>query len=885
MPDIDIVGGYRNGSRYYSEKGSEIWIYICRQYFDCGYGCRNGIKYNEQREEGILMSKQKLMMKYHPAKKEVEFHRFQNGKEVAIRNDSALTHYMDMKGTFVLQDFGNRFFDDIAKAFDGLTMVDIEVVTTKLDYEDFLQMVEHYNADSKCKMNPTLLAELPDMNQTFLEVMRHGEESIGVLEAHRQKLFEIPLENDNVRKSAENFAHQIDEEIRNIKEKIDSFIDNNVSLCFAGVYSAGKSALINAILGYRILPEDIKSETAKMFQISSPRDGEPVKICFDITSVYTELEWNAQQECFEFVKGPSENPVREGIQMIMNANKEEGLRQHEQIKKLLDKLNSCPEVATSIQIRFPVSLDSKNVQFTIYDTPGTDSNYLAHQQVLMEALEKQRQSILIFVGKPDGLEGSGNNVLLNYLKTAEKKSSKTSIDIARSLFVINKADGQTADTRITLQTAEIKGENQDKDKDKDAAFSIKLKDKKLFFTSALYAYAAKAVKNGVAMPQEQALLQGGKFVLAEEGSPMGYCYRQDRCATSEVATDRMLKLCEEALADARKAENDSDILVICSGLYALEREIQEYGEKYASAVKAYAIIDSVDKALNKLSNQADSLKESNQEQISGIERAITELRETITEAIEGEYNNITIRAGQKLPLKVLARLKLDSGTLQSTIIGHTKDYLDEKIKGWFFGIGKVRFKEKDKDIVKSRIAQVIENFTNTFLKERKSLLEEQRDTFMAAVKKAIEDNGMISESAKKIFLDIPKPVVTKPNKITDMGQIYDAHKRVNKVLWIKQENLDKDGFIKEIEENLTAVARAMADDYTKDYRNSLETLLMQIKSIFESNLHQYSVNMRAMMEDKEAMKKLGNRVSDAARELSVCQDSLNRMIWRESNNE
>ena len=152
------------------------------------------------------MSKQKLVLKYHPAKKEIEFHRFQSEKEVPIRSDSRLKYYMNMKGKFVLQDFGNRFFDDIAKAFDGLKSVDIDVITTKLDYEDFVQMAEYYNEESVCKMNPSLLAELPDMNQTFREVVKHGEESIAVLEKHRQKLFEIPLENENVKKSAKCFA-------------------------------------------------------------------------------------------------------------------------------------------------------------------------------------------------------------------------------------------------------------------------------------------------------------------------------------------------------------------------------------------------------------------------------------------------------------------------------------------------------------------------------------------------------------------------------------------------------------------------------------------------------------------------------------------------------
>ena len=44
------------------------------------------------------MSKQALMMKYHPAKKEIEFRRFQDGKEIVIRSDSILrTKYMTME--------------------------------------------------------------------------------------------------------------------------------------------------------------------------------------------------------------------------------------------------------------------------------------------------------------------------------------------------------------------------------------------------------------------------------------------------------------------------------------------------------------------------------------------------------------------------------------------------------------------------------------------------------------------------------------------------------------------------------------------------------------------------------------------------------------------
>ena len=117
------------------------------------------------------MSQQLLKMKYHPAKKEVLFTRLvENGSEMAIPTSSKLGKYMGMKGTFVLQNFGNTFFDDIADAFDGLDTLNIEVITTKLDYEDFVQMVERYNLSGRCKLTPNLLAELPDMDVTFQQV-------------------------------------------------------------------------------------------------------------------------------------------------------------------------------------------------------------------------------------------------------------------------------------------------------------------------------------------------------------------------------------------------------------------------------------------------------------------------------------------------------------------------------------------------------------------------------------------------------------------------------------------------------------------------------------------------------------------------------------------
>ena len=821
------------------------------------------------------MARNVLQMRYHAAKKEVGFRRFQDGEEIEINPRGALSKYVNMKGNFVLQDFGNTFFSDIAKVFDAISSVEIEAIMTKLDYEDLVLMIENCNRDLKgeCEFIPTLLAELPDMEKTFEAVKQFGEEAVGILGKHRSFLFDLPMDNEDVRQSVESYAALIDEEVRNIKEKISSLQDNTVSLCFTGVYSAGKSALINALLGYRILPEDVESKTAKMFRIYSPQRGKPVRIIFELCSIYTILQWNAKDAIFEFKKGPSENPTKKEIQKLLNHLKKMSRRQDEQIIDILDKLNGYEMVSSEIKVEFPIPLDRDAVQFTIYDTPGTDSNVEAHQSVLTEALKNQTQSILIFVAKPDGLEGAGNNALLNYLKDAEKKNSKTSIDISRSLFVINKVDGQTSDARKTLQHQEIK------DKE-DGEFTIKLEDKKLFFTSALYGCVAKSVENGTAHAQEQALLVAGKAILATEGNPMSFCFRENRYATSEFATNCMIQRCESALQEAITNNDDAKMVGICSGMYALETEILQYGEKYAAAVKAFAIIDSVNKALTKLNNQAYSLRESNQDGIARIEQNIRELTETINVAIEYEYEKRTLSTEKAIPEVIRKKLKIDSDTLNRTLIGHTESFLNSKLKKRFLS-SKVKFRQSDKAVLRDGINGIIADFTRNFMTEREKLLTSERDQFIDAVKKAINENGNISEAAKSFFQDIPKPAVGKNKGITNVEGIYDANRRTDKVLFWKQNNLDKKAFINDIKDSLQTIATEMADDYAGDYRKALETILMAIKSNFEQNLAKYSLYMKAMIDNRDEMKQLGEKISLAVEDLTECESRLNDIIWRE----
>lgn len=819
-----------------------------------------------------MKNRQILQMKYHPAKKEVSFRRFQNDKEIAIRDDSRLTTYMKQKGQFVLQDYGNEFFEDIGQAFDGLKTVEVQVITTKTDYEDFVRMVEYYNEEpeGRCKIEPTLLAELPDMGIAFEQVKKHGEDSIRALERYRPRLAEVPQKNESVRGSVDKFRTQLNEAISDIREKINILGDNRVSLCFTGVYSAGKSALINALLGYRILPESIKSETAKMFRIFSPKEGESKKIIFDISKIPSELEWNPQTGSFEFSKGPSESPIRTDIQQVLNHCK--GKQVHEQILEILSDLNGRSEVSSQIDVCFPVVLDNEKVQFMIYDTPGTDSNYQEHQDVLLDALNEQTQSILIFVAKPDGLEGTGNNTLLNYLQEAEKNSTKTSIDINRSLFVINKADGQTADARLILQKQEIKSKEAD-------GINIQLGNKKLFFTSALYAYIARAARNGVATDSEKAMAISGKFVLAVEENPMGHCYRQDRSATSEFATKGLIERCEKALKEAQAKNDDMKVLEICSGLYALESEILQYGEKYASAVKAYAIIKSVETVLNTFNTRTRTLRDTNENAIKAYNKDIQELENSIKGEIEEKSKKTKIGDRDKIPDSIQMQLGINPSSLNS-FISTASEKVEGELTRSFFG-NKVKVNRNDKNNIRTAALKIIEEFKADFLAKRKKILEHQRDQFISSVQEIIRRNGNLSDSAKRFVENIPAPQISNPSNFPDFGAKYELYCKTKGILIFKSEYFDEGGFIDDVRRGLSSLAGEMADAFRKDYQDTFNKVIEAVQDRFKNNLDEFSLNVRAMKEDRDAMLKLGQIISDAATSLSESQERLNSLIWKE----
>lgn len=843
------------------------------------------------------MSKQILQMKYHPAKKEVSFVREVAGKESVItgNNGSVLSKYINKKGQFVLQDHGNQLFRDILEAFDGEEEVNLAVTMTKKDYEDFLQMVDYFNESSDVKINPTRLAELPDMEKTYEVVKEHGIDSINILNSKRESFHKVNSDNENVLKCINIYAEEINAATRKIKEKIDTLEDNSVNLCFSGPYSSGKSSLINSLIGYDVLPAAINPETAAMVTVRSPKKDENVRIRFNIMDVddsFSEIAWNNTTNSFDFVSGPAESTTRKAIQETMNKCKEK--RQHEQIREILSTLNNNNYVERVIDLWFPIDIDDERVQFTIYDTPGTDSGVVAHKNILRDALSEQTHSILIFVTHPNGLSGGGNKALLEHLSDIDTKEDKSTIDIGRSLFVVNWADSLTDEEDFeAIRTGKIsnKDEEDKKSESEKKIITIKLGDKKVFFTTAKYGYIAAAKRNKIIKKNEDMLLQLDSAKILHEY--FGQYFRHDRCATSEFATNLLQEKCQKALEDAKNDEDLAKQIWIASGLYALELEIKEYGIKYASAVKAFSIIDGVDKALSKLNRNAQSIEKQNSDDIKTVEKEIAVIRNAITTSIENAKKGREIGKNDQLPEKVVNELHLDIESISKFVQNPVTEKVDEVLLGFFqkvsqniaskfgkeYSPSETNWDSNKENQIEQVVKDVLDDYTDHFKRERQKLLENMRDEFIDEIKKSISDNGELSDEAKEYILEIDTPEVDGFVEACEFGDIYRANKRTKKILWVEKEYLDRENFIKKMNSKLREVTVGLSDDYKENYRNSLNNLLRLVENEFNLNMEKYSASLKAKLEDKAAMEELRCKIVESAEELHKCQEKLNSVIW------
>lgn len=461
-----------------------------------------------------------VSVKYNPYRMDTQI--VVNGSEIS---DDNLLQYVKGKR---LQEWVSGFPEQLADALNSGSF-DVEFCGTALDYDDFLEAFKQAGRDKVVRMVNISFKEGKtdtDINQKIVDVFT--------------KLQEGPV--DEFR----------DPQLKKAFDNINSAV---FPINIIGTMSAGKSTLINALLGRKLMPAQNGACTDKITEILDNDNDQFHALVYDADNQVLEEYHDLTYE------------------IMVELNKKENVR----------------GIRAEGDIPF---LTADDTALKLIDTPGTNnSENRKHRNTTYRALENSSNSLVIYILNSTQLETDDDNMLLNYVAEQIRKGGKRVRD--RFLFVINKIDAVNPD----------EGENPQKMMQAVVEYLARhgIENPQIFPCSAI---AALVLETELKDVQFDTLSREEKKALsasAKKAIPVLELFNDEDCMHMEKYTT----LCPSAQSELeyrlQKAEADEDAneqALIHSGICSLEAAITAYVKKYAKTKKIKDLVESFEQILD-----------------------------------------------------------------------------------------------------------------------------------------------------------------------------------------------------------------------------------------------------------------------------------------------
>ena len=430
---------------------------------------------------------------------------------------------------------------------EGNGGVEIIFVGTNDDYVDLCKVIKNYYSDfnikcikDSCQYYKTATEVLPEIEDIF----------------------------ERVKTSLEKYT---EDDIVQLVHKYNDVVKPSISLCFIGLYSAGKSAFINSIIGAEVLPSASNPTTAKLCRIKNSND---YKIKFDFDSEKCVLTFKNSK--YESNITMDTDIIRELQDVVKSQEQNNEIYHMNATLSIINNYDSEKHIiGDMIEIELPfirTSLPVEDFDFIIYDTPGSNSkNNVKHFEVLQNSLDEQTNALPIFLTTADTMDAEDNDKIFNLIENVG-----TALDTTNAITVVNKADEKGP-----------KALYEKRDKINELSIT-KWKSTRIFFVSSLIGIASK--KDA---PDEPGLwLDKDMYELYDEKKLK---YEKDERKLYEFNIIDKSKVDE--IAEYKNNSMKAHMYKNC-GLEFVEREIAEYAQHYALYNKCSQASSYLQEAIN-----------------------------------------------------------------------------------------------------------------------------------------------------------------------------------------------------------------------------------------------------------------------------------------------
>ena len=415
------------------------------------------------------------------------------------------------------------------------------------------------------------------------------------------------------------FKEYPDDEIAKEIAKFSETIKPTVVVCVMGLYSSGKSAFINSLIGTELLPSASDPTTAKNYKI--------------ITSLEAKIKFQYNQEMIELMfdgadyrtNKTGELKIIQELQWAIDSEEQKTAIAHmhralEIINQYDDEHGGEQHVSTLIEVFIPFQnskLPLDQFDFCIYDTPGSDSNHREHLEVLKDSLQGQTNGLPIFVTTPDEMDKEKNNEIIDII---EKMGE--ALDQTATIVVVNKSDEKSGKV---LEEKKTKG---------NELRITKWHSSRVFFVSSIMGLGSKLEKN---LSMENWLDEQYAYIYDEKKSrflnPQGRFYMQ-LYKYNFLMEGRMKQILEEA----DKITEESELVWMNSGIMAVEEEIGIFARKYALYNKCIQARQYLEKAIELVEQKSEAVKDKVTNTKSQIEKRMEKKSKYLIDQLDKKGN-------------------------------------------------------------------------------------------------------------------------------------------------------------------------------------------------------------------------------------------------------
>lgn len=397
-------------------------------------------------------------------------------------------------------------------------------------------LIDEYNdTDFDVVFHGTLL-DFEDLTEVFTQAFERGELTAKLDRIPAKETSDKEVLIDEVFKEIQEgpFDELRDAEIISAFQHAKS---SDFEVCVVATMSAGKSTLINSMLGTKLMPSKQEACTAIITRIKDTEGNDT---------------WQAEVYS-------KDNRLIETHKNLTYAT--------------MERLNSDENVSvikTAGDIPF---VSSEDVSLVLIDTPGpNNSRDPEHKKVQSEFLNKSSKSLVLYI--MEGTFGSDDdNALLQRVADSMKVGGKQSKD--RFIFVVNKMDDRRKEDGDTAQTldrirAYLKGHG--------------ITNPNLFPAAALPALNIRLIQSGADIDEDT--LDETEMKVRKLNRNETLHFEEYTSLPASIRGDIKMRL-----ADAKNNGDADAEALIHTGVVSIEAAIRQYVQKYAKTAKIKNIVD------------------------------------------------------------------------------------------------------------------------------------------------------------------------------------------------------------------------------------------------------------------------------------------------------